>query len=54
MIKPELTFFQMQVERLLIHAAKAAQSRLGEAPETFDAINMRICPGKLITAMVHA
>ena len=40
MIEPKLAFFQVLVERMLIHITKSIQSGFGEAPEAFNAIDM--------------
>ena len=39
-VKSELAFFQMKVKSVFCQPSKAHKARLGEGPETFNAINM--------------
>jgi hypothetical protein len=54
MIKPKLTFFQVQMERGLAHATKPTESCFGIAPKTLNTINVRLFLDKLIASMVDA
>lgn len=54
MIKPKLTFFQVQMKSRSTHATKPAESCFGIAPKTFNVINVRLLLNKLIASMVDA
>ena len=52
MVKPKLTFFEMQVEGGWAHATKANQPTFGMPPEPFDPIDMSSTGNEFITAMI--
>ena len=54
MIEPKLAFFQVLVERMLIHITKSIQSGFGEAPEAFNAIDMGFITNELILSVIDA
>jgi hypothetical protein len=54
MIKPKLTFFQVQMKRGFTHATKPTKSCLGIAPKTLNTIDVRLFLNKLIASMVDA
>src|SRR5260221_4942010 len=53
MIKVELTFFKVQMERFATEAAKLRQPHLCDAPEVLDAVDVRFALHKLVAAMIH-
>lgn len=53
MIETELTFFEMQVQGGAVEATKLGQAHLGEAPEVFNAVDVRLVFDKLVAAMIH-
>jgi uncharacterized membrane protein len=53
MVKAKLSFFQMQIKRMLRHAVKLCQSSLSTTPKRLNAIDMPLTIGELILAMIH-
>lgn len=53
MIETELTFFEMEAQGRTVEAAKLGQPHLGDAPEVFDAIDVRLVLHKLIATVIH-
>ena len=54
MIKPELALLQMQVEGRAAHAAELHEPGLRHAPETFDAVDVRVASNELVPVVTHA
>lgn len=52
MIEPELSFLEMQVERVPRHPVELDQPALGIAPETLDAVDMHRAARKFVVAMI--
>lgn len=53
MIKSPLALFQMQAERLFVDAFQSMQPHFGEAPERFDAVDVRTATNEFTLAMMH-
>src|SRR3989344_5397413 len=54
MIESPFTFFQMQVEGLLVNALETMQPDFGKAPECLDAVDVRPPPNELTLPMMHS
>ena len=53
MIKPELTRFQMEIKRVLLHASKTNQTGFGIGPKTFYTVNMTVFVYEFILAVLR-
>src|SRR5580700_6899650 len=57
MVKAELTLLEVEQEAVRVHSAEPGQTRLGVAPEAFDAVDVvgaiRL-PGELIGSVIHS
>jgi len=51
-VKPKLTFLEVQVEFVIGQAVKFCQPTFGERPETFDAVDMELATGKCTLGVV--
>lgn len=54
MVESKLSFFQVQVKRVLSHAVKLGQATLCIAPERLNAVDMSFPIRKLIFTMMHS
>lgn len=54
MIESPFAFFEMEIKSLLVNAFESMKPNFGEAPECFDAVDMRLPPNKFTLAMVHS
>ena len=52
MIVTKFRFLEMQIKSRRVHASELGKPDLGDAPEAFDAIDMRMPSGKLISAVI--
>ena len=52
MIKPIFRLFEMQIKSVFRHAVELLQSPLGERPETFDAVDVRVAINKFVSRMI--
>lgn len=52
MVEPELTLFQMKIERMFVHTTKSREAGFGEAPEAFNPVDMGSTSGKFIAPMI--
>ena len=52
-IKPKLTFFQVQVEGAGRHSAETIQSRFCISPEAFNTVDVIAAFGKFVLAMIN-
>jgi hypothetical protein len=52
MIKPKLTFLQMQSKGMFSHTIELRQAALGKAPKGLNTVDMAATPHKLIVAVV--
>lgn len=53
MIKSSFVFFEMQIGRLFVNAFESMQPNLCEAPECFDAVDVRLTTDELTLAMMY-
>lgn len=54
MIKPPLTLFQVEIERLFVDTPESMQSHFSEAPECLDAIDVRPATNELALAVMYS
>lgn len=54
MIKSPFAFFEMEIKGLFVDAFETMESDFGEAPECFDAVDMRLASNEFALAMVHS
>ena len=53
-IESKLTLFEVQVKGRFAYPPEPRQTGFSEAPETLDAVDMSLAPGKLISAMIDS
>ncbi len=54
MIESPFAFFQMKIKGLFVNAFKSMKPDFGEAPECFNAVDMRLPSNEFALAMMHS
>lgn len=54
MIEAELTFLEVEIERLAVHTKELRETHLGQSPEVLYTVDARLPARELVLSMVHA